>query len=72
MIRKSLEEMNNEAREMAKSKKLAANLEKDYAGNERVATNLQTQKIDDALIKQQEKILFANARRTTFNERTRL
>jgi hypothetical protein len=54
MIRKSLEEMNNEAGE---SKKLAANLEKIMQEMKEVATNLRTQKVDDALIKQQEKIL---------------
>jgi hypothetical protein len=57
MIRKSLDEMNREARESGESKKLAANLEKIMQEMKEVATNLQTQKMDDALIKQQEKIL---------------
>lgn len=57
MIRKSLEQLNSEARESGESKKLAANLEKIMEEMREVVTNLQTEKIDDDLVKQQEKIL---------------
>lgn len=56
-IRKSLEELNREARESGESKRLAANLEKILNEMKEVVTNLQTQKLDDELVKQQEKIL---------------
>lgn len=56
-IRKSLEELNSEARESGESKRLAANLEKILNEMKEVVTNLQTQKLDDELVKQQERIL---------------
>ncbi|MEW6194980.1 MAG: DUF4175 family protein [Bacteroidota bacterium] len=57
LIRKSLDQMNQEAKESGESKKLAANLEKILDEMKEVVTNLQTEKIDDELVKQQEKIL---------------
>jgi len=57
MIRKSLEQLNREARESGESKRLAANLEKIMDEMREVVTNLQTEKIDDNLVKQQKKIL---------------
>ncbi len=57
VIRKSLEQMNQEARESGQSKKLAANLEKILNDMREVVTNLQSEKVDDNLIRQQEKIL---------------
>lgn len=57
IIRKSLDQMNREARESGESKKLAANLDKIMQDMKEVVTNLQTDKVNDELIKQQEKIL---------------
>ena len=57
MIRKSLDQLNKEARESGESKRLAANLEKIMEQMREVVTNLQTEKINDDLVKQQEKIL---------------
>lgn len=57
LIRKSLEQLNREARETGQSKKLASNLEKILQDMKEVVSNLQSEKIDDELIKQQEKIL---------------
>ncbi|MCL6097519.1 MAG: hypothetical protein M1391_02955, partial [Bacteroidetes bacterium] len=56
-IRKSLEELNKEARESGESKRLAANLEKILNEMKEVVTNLQSQKVNDDLVKQQERIL---------------
>ncbi|MFA3783542.1 DUF4175 family protein [Melioribacteraceae bacterium 4301-Me] len=57
LIRKSLEQLNQEAKESGQSKRLAANLDKILQDMQEVVTNLQTQKLDDNLIKQQERIL---------------
>ena len=57
MIRKSLEELNSEAKESGQSKKLASNLDKVLDEMKEVVTNLRSEKIDDNLVKQQEKIL---------------
>lgn len=57
MIRKSLEQLNNEAKSSGESKKLASNLEKILQEMKEVVSNLQSQKLDDATIKQQERIL---------------
>jgi hypothetical protein len=57
LIRKSLDQMNREARESGESKRFAANLDKIMQDMKEVVTNLQTDKINDDLIKQQEKIL---------------
>ncbi|MCL6098599.1 MAG: hypothetical protein M1391_08490 [Bacteroidetes bacterium] len=56
-IRKSLEELNKEARESGESKRLAANLEKILNEMKEVVTNLQSQKVNDDLVKRQERIL---------------
>ena len=56
-IRKSLEQLNQEAKQSGQSKRLATNLEKILNEMKEVVTNLQSEKIDDELIKQQEKIL---------------
>lgn len=56
-IRKSLEQLNQEARQAGQSKRLASNLEKILNEMKEVVTNLQSEKVDDELIKQQEKIL---------------
>ncbi len=56
-IRKSLEELNKEAREAGQSKRLAANLEKILNEMKEVVTNLQSEKVNDDLVKQQERIL---------------
>lgn len=56
-IRKSLEQLNKEAQEAGKSKSLAANLQKILDEMKEVVTNLETEKLDDELVKQQERIL---------------
>lgn len=56
-IRKSLEQLNQEAKQSGQSKRLASNLEKILNEMKEVVTNLQSEKVDDNLIKQQEKIL---------------
>ena len=56
-IRKSLEQMNQEAKESGQSKKLASNLEKILSEMKEVVTNLQSEKMNDDLVKKQEKIL---------------
>ncbi|MCX6169530.1 MAG: hypothetical protein NTX65_09325 [Ignavibacteriales bacterium] len=56
-IRKSLEQLNQEAKESGQSKRLAANLEKILNEMKEVVTNLQSEKVNDDLVKQQEKIL---------------
>ncbi len=57
MIRKSLEQLNEEAKQTGQSKRLAGNLEKILNEMKEVVTNLQSQKMNDDLVKQQEKIL---------------
>lgn len=57
LIRKSLEELNREAVETGRSKQLAANLEKILEEMKEVVSNLQSDKLDDDIIKQQERIL---------------
>ncbi len=57
LIRKSLEQLNQEAKESGQSKRLAANLDKILRDMQEVVTNLETQKLDDNLIKKQEHIL---------------
>jgi exonuclease VII large subunit len=56
-IRKSLEQLNQEAKESGQSKRIAANLEKISNEMKEVVTNLQSHKINDDVIKQQERIL---------------
>lgn len=57
IIRKSLEQLNRESQEAGQSKRLASNLEKILNEMKEVVSNLQSQKLDDDLIKQQERIL---------------
>ena len=57
MIRKSLEQLNKEAKQSGESKRLAANLDKILDEMKEVVTNLQTEKVNDDLVKQQQKIL---------------
>lgn len=57
LIRKSLEQLNKEAQQSGQSKRLAANLEKIAEEMKEVVTNLQTKKLNDELVKQQERIL---------------
>lgn len=57
IIRKSLEQLNNEAKSSGESKKLSSNLEKILQEMKEVVTNLQTNKLDNNTIKQQERIL---------------
>lgn len=57
LIRKSLEQLNEEAKQTGLSKRLAGNLEKILNEMKEVVTNLQSQKMNDDLVKQQEKIL---------------
>jgi len=56
-IRKSLEQLDQETKETGQSKKLASNLEKILSEMKEVVTNLQSEKMNNDLVKQQEKIL---------------
>ncbi len=56
-IKKSLSELNKEAREAGESKKLTINLEKVLEEMNEVISGLNTKKVDDDLIRTQEKIL---------------
>lgn len=69
-IRKSLEQLNQEAKESGQSKRIAANLEKILNDMKEVAANLQSQKINNDLVKQQERILSKLLEaQTSMNER---
>lgn len=57
LIRKSLEQLNQEAKESGQSKKIPANLDKILDEMKEVVTNLHSEKVDDNLVKQQKKIL---------------
>lgn len=57
VIRKSLEQLNRESQEAGQSKRLASNIEKILSEMKEVVSNLQSQKLDDNLVKQQERIL---------------
>lgn len=57
IIRKSLEQLNRESREAGQSKRLASNLEKILQEMKEVVSNLQSQNLNDDLVKQQERIL---------------
>lgn len=57
ILRKALEQLNQEARESGQSKRLASNLDKILEEMKEVVTNLQSEKVDDSLLKQQERIL---------------
>lgn len=57
MIRKSLEQLNEEARMTGESKKIPADLENLVRQMQEVVTDMQTEKLDDDLIQKQERIL---------------
>ncbi len=57
VIRKSLEELNNEAKQTGQSKKLPANLDKVLEDMQEVVSDMNTRKLDDDLIQKQERIL---------------
>jgi len=57
VIRKSLEELNNEAKQTGQSKKLPANLDKVLDDMREVVSDMNTQKLDDDLVQKQERIL---------------
>ncbi len=57
MIRKSMEELNKESKATGSSKRLAANMEKMLSEMREVIKGMRTEKINDDLIKAQDKIL---------------
>ncbi|MFA7227439.1 MAG: DUF4175 family protein [Melioribacteraceae bacterium] len=57
LIRKSLEQMSREAKESGQSKSIAGNLDKILGDMKEVVSNLESQKLNNDLLKQQEKIL---------------
>lgn len=56
-VRKSLEQLNNEAKSSGQSKTLAANLDKMLEQMEEVVKDMQTQKLNDDVVQKQEHIL---------------
>lgn len=57
MIKKSLDELNNEAKKGGKSKSLPGNLENIMKDMQEVITDMRTQKLDNELTQRQERIL---------------
>jgi len=57
LIRKSMEQLNKEARQSGKSKTLPGNLENIAKEMQEIITNMKTEKLNDELIQKQEKIL---------------
>jgi hypothetical protein len=57
LIRKSLDELNKEARQSGESKKIPADLENVVNQMKEVVTDMNTEKLNDDLIQKQEKIL---------------
>jgi hypothetical protein len=57
LIKKSLEELNREAKRTGESKKIPANLENIVKQMEEVITDMSTRNLDDRLIQKQERIL---------------
>jgi len=57
MIRKSLEQLNEEAKQSGKSKTLPSNLEDALKKMEEVITDMKTEKLNDELVQKQERIL---------------
>lgn len=57
MIRKSMDELNQEAKEAGQSKKLSANLDEIVNEIKEVVNSLKSQKVNDDVIKSQDKIL---------------
>jgi hypothetical protein len=57
VIRKSLEQLNKEAKEKGQSKSLSSNLEEILKQMQEVVTDMNTEKLDDQLVQKQERIL---------------
>jgi len=57
LIRKSLEQLNREAKEQGQSKSLASSLDDILKQMQEVVTDMNTEKLDDQLIQKQERIL---------------
>ncbi len=57
LIKKSLEQLNNEARSQGNSKRLSGNLEQIAKQMDEVLSDMKTQKLNDNLIQKQERIL---------------
>lgn len=57
LIRKSLEDLNKEAKQSGESKKIPADLENIVNQMREVVTDMNTEKLDDKLVQKQEKIL---------------
>lgn len=57
VLRKSLDQMNKEAKQSGESKKIPANLEDIMNRMQEVITDMNSQKLDDNLVQKQEKIL---------------
>jgi hypothetical protein len=57
LIQKSLEQLNNEAKQSGESKKLPANLENILKQMQEVVTDMHTERLDDNLVQKQERIL---------------
>jgi hypothetical protein len=57
IIRKSLDQLNRESKEAGQSKRLASNLEKILGEMNEVVSNLQSQKLNEDIVRQQERIL---------------
>jgi hypothetical protein len=57
MIQKSLEQLQNEAKQTGQSKKLPANLENILKQMQEVVSDMQTERLNDELVQKQEKIL---------------
>lgn len=57
LIKKSLEQLNEEARKTGESKKLPSNLQDIVKQMEEVVTSMKTEKLNDELVQKQEKIL---------------
>ena len=57
MIRKSLEDLNKEARSQGNSKRLSGNLEQIAKQMEEIVSDMKTQKLNDNMIQKQERIL---------------
>jgi methylthioribose-1-phosphate isomerase len=57
IIRKSLEQLNKEAKEQGQSKSLSSNLDEVLKQMQEVVKDMNTEKLDDQLVQKQEKIL---------------
>ncbi len=57
LIKKSIEQLNQEAKESGKSKSMAGNLNEVMKKMQEVVTDMQTEKLDDQLVQKQERIL---------------